>query len=105
MSSSVVLPRALSTATTRLPSSFAFAMRRAAREMRSASPTEVPPNFMTTVSGMTVNLNHARDEGHDAGGQRQPQSPAALDRDVEAVEREAEVGRDDGAERHTGEGD
>ena len=49
ISSSVVLPRAESTATTRLPSSRAATIRRAARLMRSASATEVPPNFITTV--------------------------------------------------------
>ena len=49
ISSSVVLPRADSTATTRWPCSRAATIRRAARLMRSASATEVPPNFMTTV--------------------------------------------------------
>src|SRR5206468_1060940 len=49
ISSSVVLPRAESTATTRWPSSFARTMRAAARLMRSASATDVPPNFITTV--------------------------------------------------------
>ena len=49
ISSSVVLPRADSTATTRWPCSRAATMRRAARLMRSASATDVPPNFMTTV--------------------------------------------------------
>src|SRR3954465_10714028 len=42
-----------------MPASFAVTMRCAARLMRSASATEVPPNFMTTVSvpgdGMTGN--------------------------------------------------
>ena len=51
-SSSVCLPRADSTATTWLPSSALSTMRPAARLMRSASATEVPPNFMTTVSAM-----------------------------------------------------
>ena len=51
ISSSVVFPRADSTATTRWPSSRAATMRRAARLIRSASATEVPPNFMTTVPG------------------------------------------------------
>src|ERR1700760_3728237 len=50
-SSSVVLPRAESTATTRLPASRAATIRPAARLMRSASATEVPPNFITTISG------------------------------------------------------
>src|SRR4051794_40345087 len=49
---SVSLPRALSTATTRVPSSRLATMRLAARLRRSASATDVPPNFMTTVSGM-----------------------------------------------------
>ena len=49
ISSSVVLPRAESTATTRWPCSRAATIRRAARLMRSASATEVPPNFITTV--------------------------------------------------------
>src|SRR5215216_3143935 len=49
-SSSVVLPRADSTATTRLPSSLRWTIRPAAALTRSASPTEVPPNFITTVS-------------------------------------------------------
>ena len=56
-SSSVCLPRAESTATTRLPSSLAATIRSAARLMRSASATEVPPNFITTVwpaFGMTA---------------------------------------------------
>ena len=51
ISSSVVLPRADSTATTRLPASRWATIRRAARLIRSASATEVPPNFITTVSG------------------------------------------------------
>src|SRR3954453_4600551 len=42
-----------------MPASFAVTMRCAARLMRSASATEVPPNFITTVSvpgdGMTGN--------------------------------------------------
>src|SRR3954463_16835469 len=50
MSSSVVFPRADSTATTRLPFSARVAIRWAARLMRSASATDVPPNFITTVS-------------------------------------------------------
>ena len=48
--SSVVLPRAESTATTRLPSSRAATIRCAARLMSSAPATEVPPNFITTIS-------------------------------------------------------
>ena len=49
-SSSVVLPRAESTATTRLPASRAATIRRAARLISSAPATEVPPNFITTMS-------------------------------------------------------
>ena len=41
--------RAESTATTRLPASAACTIRPAARLVRSASATEVPPNFITTV--------------------------------------------------------
>ena len=52
-SSSVVDPRADSTATTPVPAAFLSTMRCAARRSRSASATDVPPNFMTTVSGMT----------------------------------------------------
>src|SRR5436190_2597573 len=48
ISSSVVLPRADRTATTPWPFSFAVTIRRAARLMRSASATDVPPNFITT---------------------------------------------------------
>src|SRR3954468_7153103 len=48
--SSVVLPRAESTTATRLPPRARAAIRSAARLIRSASATEVPPNFMTTVS-------------------------------------------------------
>src|SRR5881275_1177730 len=48
--SSVVLPRADRTATTRFPSWARAAIRSAARLIRSASATEVPPNFITTVS-------------------------------------------------------
>ena len=66
-SSSVCFPRADSTATTFVPASFAFTMRSAARLMRSASATEVPPNFMTTVSvpliGMAPNDSRARGPG------------------------------------------
>ena len=49
ISSSVVFPRAESTATTRCPCSRADTIRRAARLIRSASATEVPPNFITMV--------------------------------------------------------
>src|SRR4051812_23368987 len=49
MRRSVSLPRALSTATTRWPAARLATMRRAARLRRSASATDVPPNFITTV--------------------------------------------------------
>ena len=49
ISSSVVLPRAERTATTRWPASRLATMRRAACLMRSASATEVPPNFITMM--------------------------------------------------------
>ena len=49
-SSSVVLPRAESTATTRLPASQAATIRPAARLICSAPATEVPPNFITMMS-------------------------------------------------------
>src|SRR5436190_13780722 len=51
-SSSVVLPRAESTATTRLPASLAATIFSAARLTRSASATDVPPNFITTVCAL-----------------------------------------------------
>jgi hypothetical protein len=54
VSSSVVLPRAESTATTRVPFSRVSTIRPAARLSRSASATDVPPNFMTTVPGMAA---------------------------------------------------
>ncbi len=54
ISSSVVFPRADSTATTRLPCSRAATIRRAARFKRSASATDVPPNFITTVPDIAV---------------------------------------------------
>src|SRR5660397_269775 len=47
--SSVVSPRADITATTEIPSFRAATIRRAALFTRSASATEVPPNFMTMV--------------------------------------------------------
>ncbi len=54
ISSSVVLPRADSTATTGWPRSRVATMRRAARLIRSASATEVPPNFITTNGSLTA---------------------------------------------------
>ena len=63
ISSSVVLPRADRTATTRWPFSRAATMRRAARLRRSASATEVPPNFITTVPDTTVESRQAQPPG------------------------------------------
>ncbi len=51
-SSSVVFPRADSTATTRFPASRAATIRAAARFRSSGSATDVPPNFITTISLM-----------------------------------------------------
>ena len=47
-SSSVVLPMALTTTTTSLPARRVRATWSATARMRSASPTDVPPNFWTT---------------------------------------------------------
>ena len=52
ISSSVVLPIADSTATTFEPASRAATSRSATRFSLSVSPTEVPPNFMTTSPGV-----------------------------------------------------
>ena len=54
ISSSVVLPRAESTATTEWPSWRFSTIRCAARLMRSASATDVPPNFMTMIEDMAA---------------------------------------------------
>ncbi len=48
-SSSVVSPMAETTTTTSLPASRVLATRSATRPIRSASPTEVPPYFCTTI--------------------------------------------------------
>ena len=58
MSSSVVLPMALTTATTSVPWRRVRAMWSATARIRSASPTEVPPNFWTT-SGIRTRLQTA----------------------------------------------
>jgi hypothetical protein len=50
MRSSVVRPIAERTPTTRFPASRAAASRRATAFTFSGSPTEVPPNFITTVA-------------------------------------------------------
>ena len=71
ISSSVVLPRAESTATTRWPCSRAATIRRAARLMRSASATDVPPNFITTVPDTRGSLGGSTrghlDDGRSTG--------------------------------------
>ena len=48
------MPRAERTATTLCPASRALTTRRAARLISSAPATEVPPNFITTMSVSTV---------------------------------------------------
>jgi hypothetical protein len=67
----VCFPRADSTATTFVPASLLRTMRSAARLIRSASATDVPPNFMTTVSvpliGMAANDSRAVPHGGRAG--------------------------------------
>ena len=65
ISSSVVLPLADSTATTRLPSSRFSTMRRAARLMRSASATDVPPNFIT-IRSISARIFRRRRDPHKA---------------------------------------
>ena len=62
-SSSVVLPRAESTATTRLPASRAATIRPAARLICSAPATEVPPNFITTMSDPSPLISAPEDSG------------------------------------------
>ena len=52
ISSSVVWPIAERTATTFAPSSCAATSRSATRFSLSVSPTEVPPNFITTSPGV-----------------------------------------------------
>jgi len=49
ISESVVRPIAETVPTTRRPRSFASTRRRATRRMHSASATDEPPNFITTV--------------------------------------------------------
>ena len=60
ISSSVVFPRADRTATTRRPASRWATIRLAARLIRSASATEVPPNFITTVGGADMSQEVTR---------------------------------------------
>src|SRR2546423_1229391 len=86
-SSSVVLPRAESTATTRLPASLAATIFSAARLTRSASATDVPPNFMTTVcamfesaSGMAFKDGLASDAPAALGSHAAPHPVAARNR-------------------------
>ena len=82
-SSSVVLPRADSTATTRvaLPRARSHDPPRGAR-MRSASATEVPPNFMTTVSGMRVRSSRS---GYAEPLQRPATAQRLAERDLVGV--------------------
>src|SRR3954467_13361446 len=68
ISSSVVLPRADRTATTRWPCSLAATIRRAARLRRSASTTDVPPNFITTVPDTRGSLRRRLAQGPAAPG-------------------------------------
>ena len=77
ISSSVVWPRADSTATTRLPASRLPTIRRAARLIRSASATEVPPNFITMVSGIGGRVR-ARPLTEQRGGPVASDLPALL---------------------------
>ncbi len=73
---SVVWPRAESTATTRCPLSRAATIRAAARFRSTGSATEVPPNFITTVSGIdrlrigTAAAEHRCDPAHTSGSLR-----------------------------------
>ena len=53
-SSSVVSPRALTTALTLLPCSKVATMRRATLPMRAASATDVPPYFWTTTDTVST---------------------------------------------------
>ena len=98
ISSSVVLPRALTGRRRRAgPSSRARTMRAAARLMRSASATEVPPNFMTTVPGIGGRLylrspacslagcgtRRARRRAPRRGSTRPPLADAVRDREAD----------------------
>src|ERR1700719_399232 len=72
ISSSVVLPRADRTATTGWPASRFSTIRPAARLIRAASATEVPPNFITMSPGIGRGLHSAASgeglaEGHLVG--------------------------------------
>ena len=87
--SSVVLPMALTTATTSVPSRRVRAMWSATARMRSASPTEVPPNFWTT-RGIGHDANglrwaHLRDSGR---GRPDPTGPPGPDRVSGRAQRE-----------------
>ena len=61
ISSSVVLPIAERTATTRLPDSRAETMRRVTAFSRSGSATDVPPNFITIVPTRLGRASRATD--------------------------------------------
>jgi hypothetical protein len=71
--SSVVCPRADRTATTRLPASRCATILRAARLSRSASATDVPPNFMTMVLG----IPRSKGTGSCAAGPRRRSGASA----------------------------
>ena len=75
--SSVVLPMALTTATTSVPCRRVRAMWSATARIRSASPTEVPPNFWTT-SGIRTRLQ----TGHRPARRPAPRPPRAAGRSV-----------------------
>ena len=94
ISSSVVLPMALTTATTWEPCRRVRAMWSATARIRSASPTEVPPNFWTT-SGIRTRLQTAdrprarRRPARPARAQRaDPRRPAGLGRVSGRAQRE-----------------
>ena len=77
ISRSVSLPRALSTATTRVPCSRLATIRCAARLRRSASATDVPPNFMTTVSGIGTVQDRCRARARSPRAASRPSSTRA----------------------------
>src|SRR5215213_2333364 len=81
--SSVVWPRAESTATTFWPLSRAATIRAAARLMSSAPATEVPPNFMTTVSEGMACLRIG--DGPLLAAERTPARERAAERDLVGV--------------------
>src|SRR3954471_10853933 len=94
ISSSVVFPRADRTATTRWPFSRAATILRAARLRRSASATDVPPNFITTVPGTFQSLGSPLE--------RAPPGERPAERDLVRV---LEVAADREARREAGDRD